>query len=351
MAGCSSPLGGSASEGIHSPVDIVSPGGAGDGFGVVLASDGDFLAVAAPEAGRVDVFQGASAPRLVATLTGAPSFGASLAAGRGALLVGCPGCSNGQVAVYDFAKLPNPIQVILATDSESHGFGQSILLAGDRLFVATSSNRVNVFRHESSWVSDGNITGPTGATVFASAFLNGEALVSCRACDPWQTGSATGAITVYSEKGGWGKVDELPVVKNGTGLGQAVLVLGDLLIATYHETPDSLDVTMYLREQGHWVPAGHNELLRRGGGEPGAELLIGDKIWIGTPETPLDNGTTGAISSFIPAGGNWTYAGRYVAPNDVPGTRFGTSLVPWQNLLAVGAPGLTSKGHVYLLPA
>jgi choice-of-anchor B domain-containing protein len=84
----------------------------------------------------------------------------------------------------------------------------------------------------------------------------------------------------------------------------------------------------------------------------GATLIAGDQVLVGRPGTlvgfPMPASHPGAVHVFRRAGDRWVEAGMMAPKEGTLGDAFGTALAAEGSLLAVGAPGDSAGGAVYL---
>ncbi len=138
-------------------------------FGAAMALRGDDVLVSSPgagEVGQVFVFRPADHPRGNVTLSPADSlaagarFGAALAVDGGHLLIGAPGARGGAGLVFAYRRFDAgewELRQVIAPDGEGLGFGATLAILGDELWVGAplardGSGEVHRFRLvDGSW--------------------------------------------------------------------------------------------------------------------------------------------------------------------------------------------------------
>ena len=84
----------------------------------------------------------------------------------------------------------------------------------------------------------------------------------------------------------------------------------------------------------------------------GAAAIAGEQIVIGRPGTligfPIPPSHAGTVHIFVRSGDRWMEQGMVRAKDGVLGDGFGTAIATDGNLMAVGAPGATGGGAVYV---
>ena len=280
-------------------------------------------------------------------------FGSALDASGEQLVVGAP--SANAAYVFQSRQPSGWTQAARLTSADStSGFGQSVVLAGDRLFVGTSStvsmaesdtltsSAVHVFEQQNgqwqevSVLRSESVDSDTG---FASTLLAWEDHLLVTA--PQHRSGAVVAFRAGDD--GWTEAqmvtpDEL---SESARFGSAIQKVGDQVLVGAPRAYDATGVAYSLSfdaQQNTWAVDGR--LLPYDGTSRhlfGAAFAYdGSNAWVGAPGA---SDQTGALYRYEVADSTWSSATRVTHPNAESGSGLGATLAGSESIVAAGLPG------------
>ena len=234
--------------------------------------------------------------------TNGDGFGSALAIDGNDLLVGSSKADSGSGAVYLYTRDP-------ATGWREHGrltaadrkagddFGTNIVLAGDRLYIATAPSRgrasVYVFRKSGDhWTAETTLTPtdtmPNTQFGYAMAASGNRLLIGA-----FRSDSGTGTVYVYSHdpSGAWKMENRIPppgpITGKNSAFGVSILLRGDTALIGATQDRGAGAVWVYGRDStsGQWQPV-TRALPFDGsfGTRFGFSLAeVGNELWVGAP--------------------------------------------------------------------
>ena len=363
---------------------------AGDGFGSVVALDGDTAVIGAPGhaangiagSGSAAVFSrsGDMWNEQALLAAGDPaagdSFGAAVAVSAGTALVGALGASTeaglaaGSAWVFvNSGTAWNPQAELLAENSPAWDlFGVSVALAGDTAIIGAfndntpagvAAGSAYVFvRDGMLWAQEAKLTagnGAAGDAFGASVAISGDtAIIGASGADT-PGGVDAGSVSVFARSGtGW--VEQQVLMANdgaaGDHFGSSLALDGDtaLIGAAAADTPAGTDAGsayIFRLSGGSWQQ--EQQLLAddaaAGDGFGGAVALDGDTALVGASRSNTTAGIdAGQAYVFTRSGVIWSQQARLGAPDGATDDRFGAAVTLSNNTALVGAPYDTGPG-------
>jgi choice-of-anchor B domain-containing protein len=280
-------------------------------------------------------------------------FGSALDASGEQLVVGAP--SANAAYVFQSRQPSGWTQAARLTSADStSGFGQSVVLAGDRLFVGTSStvsmaesdtltsSAVHVFEQQNGqWQEVSVLRSETvgSDTGFASTLLAWEDHLLVTA--PQHRSGAVVAFRAGDD--GWTEAqmvtpDEL---SESARFGSAIQKVGDQVLVGAPRAYDATGVAYSLSfdaQQNTWAVDGR--LLPYDGTSRhlfGAAFAYdGSNAWVGAPGA---SDQTGALYRYEVADSTWSSATRVTHPSAESGSGLGATLAGSESIVAAGLPG------------
>lgn len=313
-------------------------------FGTAVATDGDRIAVGAPDAGengRVAVYwstNGGLEPddRLTAPVD---SFGERLALAGERLFVGSGGgdtVDGTTVRVYRSASQGWVREATLRADD--HPLDGPIAATGTTVLVgATDGSGAVAFDGTGGWTRDGRLTAsePTGHAV---ALAGTTAVLA----DPGRP-----AFVFRRAADGWAQTAVLPRDGRPTTFGTAVAVTGQTAVVGAPEpAAGGGSVVTFQRTDDGWT-----ETVTRAGGSGGlgATLAAADGVLVaGAPSDDLPATDAGEVHLFANPDDSWQPSTTLQPESVGENAQFGAAVDTDGQRAVVGAPGHADGGAVFL---
>lgn len=228
-------------------------------------------------------------------------FGSALAIDGNTLLIGSAKADSESGVVFVFTRGATGWREsgrITAPDRKANdGFGSTILVAGDRAFIATGQQRrrgaVYAFRRNGdTWAAE--TTFAPIDTVANSSFGNALAASGNRLMiGNFRADSGTGAVYVYDRDpaGAWKMEMRIPppgpITGKNSGFGSAILLRGDTAFIGASSDRGAGAVWIYSRDStsGRWNPASRALPFDGSFGQRFGTAIaeVGHELWVGAP--------------------------------------------------------------------
>ncbi|MGH7572241.1 MAG: choice-of-anchor B family protein, partial [Gemmatimonadota bacterium] len=226
--------------------------------------------------------------------------------------------------------------------------GLKVALHGDVALVAAAGDsgagEVRVFRRnpagvwEEAEALEAAEIQPGDGFGSALAFLEGAAVVGAAGSD-----SAPGGVWIFPAEGGaFGEPVLVPGPGPGTGFGTSLAAFGEKVLVGAPSASRGVGVVVVLArdEAGDWGP---ERVLVPFTGRPPLEfgstiVPLEDEVWIGAPGGNAFGGAVYRVT-FDPESREWTAMTRFAAPDLEPGDRFASALAVGRDVAAAGLPG------------
>ena len=283
--------------------------------------------------------------------TNGDGFGSALAIAGNTLFVGSAKADSGRGAVYLFTRAGTAGwresgRITAADRQPGDGFGSTLLVSGDRAFIATGPQRrrgiVSVFRKTGdSWVAETTFTAidtmPNAAFGSALAASGSRLMVGSFRAD-----SGTGAVYVYARDaaGAWRMEVRLtspgPTTGRNAAFGASILLRGDTAVIGATNDRAAGAVWIFARDttQNRWNPL-TRALPFDGsfGSRFGTAIAeVGKELWVGGVGA---NQFQGRVYRFTRDSIGFTGSTKMGLPGLEDGDRFGGRIVASGALVAI----------------
>ena len=294
---------------------------------------------------------------LITPVAAAQSFGGAVAATDDHILVGETRNMSFPGEVYIFAKedaWDNPVK--LRVSDEPDRFGRALAADGQTLLVGASATHDNtgavyVYEYDGAWTlqarlgaSDAQAGDQFGTTV---VLHNDVALITALGRD-----ERTGVVYVF-ERGADGVFAETQMltvddIEPGDQFGTALALDNDLAaISAPPKDSNKGVVYVFAKRDGMWQMMDRLDSGIEGTGRMGTALAVsGNSIYAGAPMASRMQGLVMEFT-FDSETGQIEATGRLTPFDGRRGARFGSSLLPTEDGLWVGAPGMNVTGAIY----